>query len=274
MGAASRLAREEKIAAGTTKLALRQAMSSVLPPAAAERAKLGFPVPIGFWLKGEMYGYAERLLREARTDQWIDRQAALGLLEQFRAGDPEVSWRHIWVLPVFRPGTRSTSSGCTTRPRWARSVTQPRARPGQTSWAQRVGLAGCAQQAGPGLGCGVPSGRRAEPAGRTGAPARSVGQKLVPQPPAATVQPGHHGADRRAHDLGDLFVRDPSMSARYTATRNSSAGRGAPAGSQVSQPVERVGPADRAWAASGSAGSRHSWKSPLDACRGSRRRLR
>ena len=101
MGVASRLAREEKIAAGTTKLALRQAMTSVLPQAAAERAKLGFPVPIGFWLKGEMYGYAERLLREARTDQWIDRQAALGLLEQFRAGDPEVSWRHIWVLLVF-----------------------------------------------------------------------------------------------------------------------------------------------------------------------------
>jgi len=101
MGVASRLAREEKIAAGTTKLALRQAMSSVLPQAAAERAKLGFPVPIGFWLKGEMYGYAERLLREARTDQWIDRQAALGMLEQFRAGDPEVSWRHIWVLLVF-----------------------------------------------------------------------------------------------------------------------------------------------------------------------------
>ncbi|HTT53268.1 MAG TPA: asparagine synthetase B [Streptosporangiaceae bacterium] len=101
MAVASRLAREEKIAAGTTKLALRQAMSSVLPPAAAERAKLGFPVPIGFWLKGEMYGYAEQLFRAARTDQWIDRQAALGLLERFRAGDPEVSWRHIWVLLVF-----------------------------------------------------------------------------------------------------------------------------------------------------------------------------
>jgi asparagine synthase (glutamine-hydrolysing) len=101
MAVASRLAREEKIAAGTTKLALRQAMSSVLPQAAAERAKLGFPVPIGFWLKGEMYGYAERVLREARTDEWIERRAALGLLERFRAGDAEVSWRHIWVLLVF-----------------------------------------------------------------------------------------------------------------------------------------------------------------------------
>jgi asparagine synthase (glutamine-hydrolysing) len=101
MAVASRLAREEKIGGGTTKLALREAMSTVLPQAAAERAKLGFPVPIGFWLKGEMYGFAERLLREARTDEWIDRQAALSLLERFRAGDADVSWRHIWVLVVF-----------------------------------------------------------------------------------------------------------------------------------------------------------------------------
>jgi asparagine synthase (glutamine-hydrolysing) len=101
MSVAARLAREEKIGAGTTKLALRQAMGSVLPQAAAERAKLGFPVPIGHWLKGEMYGFADQLLREAKTDEWIDRDAALSLLERFRAGDADVSWRHIWVLVVF-----------------------------------------------------------------------------------------------------------------------------------------------------------------------------
>lgn len=101
MAVAARLAREEKIGGGTTKLALRQAMGAVLPQAAAERAKLGFPVPIGHWLKGEMYGWAERLLREARTDEWINRDAALSLLERFRAAEPEVSWRHIWVLIVF-----------------------------------------------------------------------------------------------------------------------------------------------------------------------------
>jgi len=58
-------------------------------------------VPVGFWLKGEMYGFAERLLREAQTEQWIDQAAALAMLERFRAGDPEISWRHIWVLIVF-----------------------------------------------------------------------------------------------------------------------------------------------------------------------------
>jgi asparagine synthase (glutamine-hydrolysing) len=101
MGLAARLAREEKIGQGTTKLALREAMAAVLPKAAAERAKLGFPVPIGHWLRGEAHEFADRLLREAQTEEWIDRQAALGLLERFRSGDPQVSWRHLWVLIVF-----------------------------------------------------------------------------------------------------------------------------------------------------------------------------
>jgi asparagine synthase (glutamine-hydrolysing) len=101
MAVAARLAREEKIGAGTTKLALRTAMSEVLPKAAAERAKLGFPVPIGHWLKGEAYDFADRLLREAQTGEWVNRDAALGLLQRFRAGEPDVTWRHLWVLLVF-----------------------------------------------------------------------------------------------------------------------------------------------------------------------------
>ena len=101
MAVAARLAREEKIGQGTTKLALRTAMSEVLPEAAAQRAKLGFPVPIGHWLRGESYGFASGLLREAQTGEWIDRGAALRLLERFRAGDPAAQWRHVWVLIVF-----------------------------------------------------------------------------------------------------------------------------------------------------------------------------
>jgi asparagine synthase (glutamine-hydrolysing) len=101
MAVAARLAREEKIGGGTTKAALREAMGEVLPPAAAQRAKLGFPVPIGHWLKGEAYGFAEQLLRDAQTDRWVNRAAALRLLECFRDGDPAVTWRHLWVLVVF-----------------------------------------------------------------------------------------------------------------------------------------------------------------------------
>jgi asparagine synthase (glutamine-hydrolysing) len=101
MAVAARLAREEKIGAGTTKRALRTAMREVLPKAAAERAKLAFPVPIAHWLKGDGYGFADRLLREAQTGHWVDREAALDLLQAFRAGDPAVTWRYPWVLIVF-----------------------------------------------------------------------------------------------------------------------------------------------------------------------------
>jgi asparagine synthase (glutamine-hydrolysing) len=101
MAVAARLARREKIGAGTTKVALRQAMSAVLPKAVAERDKLGFPVPIGHWLKGEEGEFAGRLLREAQTEEWIDRAAALDLLQRFRAGRSDVTWRQVWVLVVF-----------------------------------------------------------------------------------------------------------------------------------------------------------------------------
>jgi asparagine synthase (glutamine-hydrolysing) len=101
MAVATRLAREEKLGGGTTKYALRQAMSELLPQPAVERAKLGFPVPIGHWLRGEMLGFAERLLREAQTDRWIDKPAALEMLRRHASGGPEGGWRKLWVLIVF-----------------------------------------------------------------------------------------------------------------------------------------------------------------------------
>jgi asparagine synthase (glutamine-hydrolysing) len=101
MAVAARLARQEKIGAGTTKVALRQAMRAVLPKEVAERAKLAFPVPIGHWIKGEAGEFADRVLREAQTEEWIDRAAALRLLRHFRDGRPDVTWRQVWVLIVF-----------------------------------------------------------------------------------------------------------------------------------------------------------------------------
>jgi asparagine synthase (glutamine-hydrolysing) len=101
MAVAARLARVEKTAAGTTKFALREAVSSLLPQAVDERAKLGFPVPLGHWLADGMYGYAEQVIRTAQTGQWLDQRAALDVLRRFRAGDPGVTWRHVWLLVVF-----------------------------------------------------------------------------------------------------------------------------------------------------------------------------
>jgi len=101
MAVAAKLAREEKTGGGTTKYALRAAMSELLPRSAVERAKLGFPVPVGHWLKSPMYEFAGRLLREAQTDEWVNRAAARELLSRHRSGESGGNWRQLWVLIVF-----------------------------------------------------------------------------------------------------------------------------------------------------------------------------
>ncbi len=101
MSVASRLARAEKTAAGTTKFAMREAIGGLLPQEAAERRKLGFPVPIAQWFRGELSGYADQVVREAHTEEWLDKRAVIDVLRRFRAGDPEVPWRNVWVLVVF-----------------------------------------------------------------------------------------------------------------------------------------------------------------------------
>jgi asparagine synthase (glutamine-hydrolysing) len=101
MAVASRLSREEKTAGSTTKFTFREAMGEVLPQEVTERPRRGLPVPAGLWLAGEWGGYAEDVLRAARTDRWIDREAALRLLRDYQAGDPDVSWSQVWALLVF-----------------------------------------------------------------------------------------------------------------------------------------------------------------------------
>jgi asparagine synthase (glutamine-hydrolysing) len=101
MSVAGRLARAEKTAAGTTKFVLREAVAPLLPRDAVERRKLGFPVPLGPWLRGELWGYAEQVIREARTEEWLDKRVVLDVLGRFRAGDPDIRWRQVWTLLVF-----------------------------------------------------------------------------------------------------------------------------------------------------------------------------
>ncbi|MFN0277873.1 MAG: asparagine synthase (glutamine-hydrolyzing) [Pyrinomonadaceae bacterium] len=49
----ARMPREMKIRGGTTKWILREAMKGILPGEILDRPKMGFPVPIGKWFRGE-----------------------------------------------------------------------------------------------------------------------------------------------------------------------------------------------------------------------------
>jgi asparagine synthase (glutamine-hydrolysing) len=97
---ASQVPLEEKITRETTKHALRQALREIVPPHVLNRRKLGFPVPIRHWLKSEMFEWARDIVLQSHTDEYIDRNAVLQLLDEHRAGTLDHS-RRIWALIVF-----------------------------------------------------------------------------------------------------------------------------------------------------------------------------
>ncbi len=97
---ASRIPTEFKIRDGTTKWVLREAMKDVLPKEIHSRKKLGFPVPIRHWLRKEFYAWAREKLAGGRVDHWINKAAAVQLLEMHKDGRFDYS-RQIWTLLTF-----------------------------------------------------------------------------------------------------------------------------------------------------------------------------
>jgi asparagine synthase (glutamine-hydrolysing) len=97
---ASTIPTDLKLTKGTTKYALRRALADIVPPHVLNRDKLGFPVPIKFWLKDVMYDWARTIIDESQADHVIDRAAALRLLAEHRAGPHDYS-RKIWTILVF-----------------------------------------------------------------------------------------------------------------------------------------------------------------------------
>jgi asparagine synthase (glutamine-hydrolysing) len=97
---AAKIPSEEKITKDTTKYALRQALKRIVPEHVLNRRKLGFPVPIRLWLKDEMYDWARQIILKSQTEEEIDKNAVLKLLEEHRAGTLDHS-RRIWALLVY-----------------------------------------------------------------------------------------------------------------------------------------------------------------------------
>ncbi|WP_228000926.1 asparagine synthase (glutamine-hydrolyzing) [Nocardia australiensis] len=92
---------EQKITSETTKYALRQALEGIVPPHVLHRAKLGFPVPLRHWLRGEeLYDWAQQTIAESQTDHLLDKGTIKGMLEDHRAGRGDHS-RRLWTLLVF-----------------------------------------------------------------------------------------------------------------------------------------------------------------------------
>ncbi|WP_336029829.1 asparagine synthase (glutamine-hydrolyzing) [Geodermatophilus sp. FMUSA9-8] len=86
-----------------TKYALRQAMRQIVPPRIMNRRKLGFPVPTAEFLAGPLHDWARDVVTSSQTQQWLDRDVVLGLLDRLRVEEVPSKRvaRQLWSVLVF-----------------------------------------------------------------------------------------------------------------------------------------------------------------------------
>ncbi|KRM12317.1 asparagine synthase (glutamine-hydrolyzing) [Paucilactobacillus suebicus] len=89
-----------KIAHHTTKYVLRKAVEEIVPGHVLHRRKLGFPVPIRYWLQDELYDWAFKIIKESDVDQYINKSYAVRLLQENRQGKKN-KVRKLWTLLTF-----------------------------------------------------------------------------------------------------------------------------------------------------------------------------
>ncbi len=98
---AARIPVKHRVAAGTTKYAMRLAAQRHIPESAATKPKLGFPVPIRVWLRQDAYynKVKDAFLSEAAR-RYFNSDYLVGLLDDHYAGKKDNS-RKIWTVYMF-----------------------------------------------------------------------------------------------------------------------------------------------------------------------------
>jgi asparagine synthase (glutamine-hydrolysing) len=94
----ARLPERLKLRGGTTKYILREAMRDILPPEILARGKMGFPVPIGAWLRGPFRGIVDVLVLSPRAleRRLFDADAIRTLVSRHAAGEDHSE--RLWSL--------------------------------------------------------------------------------------------------------------------------------------------------------------------------------
>jgi asparagine synthase (glutamine-hydrolysing) len=94
----ARLPERLKLRGGTTKYILREAMRDVLPAEILTRGKMGFPVPVGAWLRGPYRSIVDELVLSPRALErgLFDPAAIRGLVARHVAGEDHAE--RLWSL--------------------------------------------------------------------------------------------------------------------------------------------------------------------------------
>lgn len=97
---ARRIQVSHRIAGGTTKYVFRKAMEGIVPDFILNRPKLGFPVPIRDWLKGQQAGRILDQIKESGIDDYVNLGSVESMLKAHRDGNGDYS-RRLWVIYMF-----------------------------------------------------------------------------------------------------------------------------------------------------------------------------
>ena len=98
---ASRLPRRLRVNSENTKYAMRKAAMRHLPPATAQKKKLGFPVPTRVWLREQKYYDIVKAAFTGETaKQFFHTDALVKLLDEHFQGKCDNN-RKIWTIYVF-----------------------------------------------------------------------------------------------------------------------------------------------------------------------------
>lgn len=108
-----RLPLSTKVNGDVTKSILRKLLAKYVPTELFERPKAGFAIPIADWLRTDLRGWAEHLIREG--DVWnhdyLNRPAVTGLWERFISGVPE-SPDKVWTVLMFIAWHEQNARSC------------------------------------------------------------------------------------------------------------------------------------------------------------------
>lgn len=98
---ASKIPTKYRVNKENTKYAMRLAAKRNLPPAVANKKKLGFPVPIRVWLKEDKYyNIVKDAFTSATANQYFNTDLLVKLLDEHRSGKADNS-RKVWTIFMF-----------------------------------------------------------------------------------------------------------------------------------------------------------------------------
>ena len=101
MEQAQALPHEYKINGKNTKYIFRKAANRTLPDEWADRKKMGFPVPIRYWLaEDKYYNLVKAEFTSDEAKEFFDTGKLIALLDEHKSGKAN-NGRRIWTVYVF-----------------------------------------------------------------------------------------------------------------------------------------------------------------------------